>query len=106
MESKSPISWTQEELTERFIQQLREIAEYWATEERVASRKDACDGVVFTILSMLDGCSVGMPAFSISVQPHPDDKKTCIDAGVNYYEPGMVLSPWLHERYYRGEGQK
>lgn len=76
---------------------FRGIAVYWANlpETDIATNrkmtvKDRCDGVVFSILSELDGCGQ-LPAFDLVAHVHPDDE----DQGVE----GVTISDMLHEHY-------
>lgn len=47
-----------------FVEECRRIALYWADAEGL-DYKDACLGVVHSILVMLDGCAVGAPAYAV-----------------------------------------
>lgn len=94
---------TKEEARETFLEQIKTIVDYWSELEQPKSVKDRCDGVAFSILAMIDGCSVGIPALDISISPHPDDKQYHIDNGENWYEDGMVINDdcLLHEIMHR-----
>jgi hypothetical protein len=98
-----PRAWTEEEVRDEFIQAFRDKAHYWATTANGGTLQDRCEGVAFSILVMLDGGSGMMPAYKVTVDPHPEDKAYCIEQGVNYYEPGTEVSHGaLHELFYRG----
>jgi hypothetical protein len=49
----------------RLVNQVREIAKYWANETRAKSRLDVADGVAFGILVLLDGVSIGSRTYSV-----------------------------------------
>lgn len=89
-----------EALRDEIIGTFRQVARYWAglsdTDKatgRPITIADRCDGVVFSILSQLDGCGA-LPAFDLVAHVHPDDEDQS-------YE-GVVISDMLHEHYYPG----
>lgn len=94
-------AFTQEEVRDKFLSKVKSIAAYWAKlPDQTVSEK--CDGVAFSILSTLDGCSMDFPACDISLAPHQDDKAYMIERNENYFEPGMVINrDALHELYFK-----
>ena len=103
-----PRAWTAEEVRDMLIKKIRDITAYWATtnlpnlartpEEDIRYR---CDGVAFTILSTLDGGSLGLPGFDLIPMPHPDDKQYHKDHGENWFDPKTRISTTLHEFYHK-----
>lgn len=94
---------TKEEMREMFLQLCRETALYWSTVECKTPRK-MCDGVVFSMLNIIDGMSGGFPAaIDLVMQPHPDDKEYNISINENWVEPGQVINDdvMLHEFYFQ-----
>lgn len=90
---------TPDELRDEVLSVFRSIASYWASLPDVdkatgnpLSIKDRCDGVVFSILSQLDGCGA-LPSFDLVAHVHPEDEDQS-------YE-GVTISDVLHEHYYR-----
>lgn len=91
---------TAEEVRTEFLSALRGLANYWAG-VKPDDALGACNGLAFSICSMLDGVS-GLPAFDLVLSPHQDDKNYCIENGEDWYEPGMVINDcMLHELYYQ-----
>lgn len=89
---------TAEEVRVELIEQIKCISSYW-TNIPEKSDKDRCEGVAFSILNILDGCS-SLPAFDLLVSPHEDDKQFNIDEGKDYYEPKMMINDcMLHELF-------
>jgi hypothetical protein len=88
--------YTKEEMLDMFVYKLGDISKYWAT-VNVDAAKDfisrncineahyRTNGVIFSIMSMIDGCDGSMPAFKIVPSPHPDDKQFRIDNDENYW---------------------
>lgn len=98
-----PRAWTEDEVRDEFLQAFRDKAHYWATTPNGGTVKERCEGVAFSILVMLDGGSGMLPAYKVTVDPHPEDKAYCIAEGTNYYEPGTeITNGYLHELFYRG----
>ena len=93
---------TKEEMREMFLHQCREAAFFWSRVEGRTPR-EMCDGVVFSMLNIIDGMSCGFPAaIDLVMQPHPDDKKYNISNDENWVEPGQVINydVMLHDCYY------
>lgn len=93
---------TKEEMRQMFLDQCKAAAFFWSRVEDKTPR-EMCDGVVFHILNIIDGCSGGFPAaITLMMEPHPDDKEYCISNDENWVEPGQVINDdvMLHEMYY------
>ena len=59
---------------------------------------------VFSILTMIDGENLGVPALDIVARPHPDDRRFHKEEGTNWWEDGAVLNDdgddvALHEQW-------
>jgi hypothetical protein len=93
--------YTKEEMRQMFLDQLQSIASYWSQLGDITPR-EMCDGVVFSILNVFDGCSGGFPcAINLVMEPHPEDKAYHISRAVNWVEPGQVINDdvMLHELF-------
>jgi len=102
-----PRPYTQEEVRDRLLDHLRALAKYWADlpdidprTGEVLTHKSRCDGLIFSVLSTLDGCSFELPAMALVLRPHPDDAVFQHENGDNWFEPGMEIDDMLHELYY------
>jgi hypothetical protein len=91
--------YTDEELRDEFLEAVRSIVRYWQNEVRT-DRNGAVEGVAFSILNLLDGCS-SMPAFDLVCRPHEDDKDYHIENGDNWIGDGQTISDMLHEMFYQ-----
>jgi hypothetical protein len=99
-----PRAWTEEEVREKFLDQVRGLADYWSKTDR--DPKGMCNGLAFSILNIFDGTTMGLPAMDITCQPHPNDKAYLQDCGENWYEPGMVFNDChLHDAYYKKDSE-
>ena len=88
---------TPEELREEMLGVFRRIASHWANlpdHDRATGRdmtiKDRCEGVVFSILSQLDGVGQ-LPAFDLVAHVHPEDEDQSVE--------GVTISDMLHEHF-------
>jgi hypothetical protein len=87
-----PKAYTKEEMRQMFLDHCRSIAFYWSQLGDITPR-EMCDGVVFSILNVFDGCSGGFPcAIDLVMAPHPEDKDYHTSNGENWVEPGQVIN--------------
>ena len=95
--------YTKEEMREMFLYQCKQAAFYWSRVEDRTPR-EMCDGVVFSILNIIDGTSGGFPAaINLVMETHPDDKEYCISNDKKWVENGQIINDdvMLHDCYYR-----
>jgi hypothetical protein len=111
-ENDEPRAYTAEEMRDKILDHVRTMAAYWANlpdtdpaTGRTQTVQDRCEGVAFSILSMLDGCTSHIPSITLKLEPHEDDKKFHQDEGENWVEPGMELSFMLHEHFHKKPGK-
>lgn len=83
--------YTEEEVRQQFLDHVRHLVNYWDKESRVANQKERLNGLAFSILSAIDGCSASLPSFILAPLPHEDDKQYHIDNGDNYYPENHKL---------------
>jgi len=91
---------TKQEAQKEFLDHIHSSSEYWANLSDLTPQ-ERCDGVAFSILVMLDGESMELPAMDVSLNPHPDDKEFLKSEGENWFEPHMVINDdcELHHLY-------
>lgn len=65
-------AYTIEEVRDDFLCTVRQMAKNWADLPDKTNR-ERCDGLAHSILVLVDGCA-GMPGFTMTPSPHPDDK--------------------------------
>lgn len=97
-----PREKTLAEVREEFLAHVRRMAKYWASQPN-STAQERCDGLAFSILTAIDGCSAGLPAFSLVPHPHPSDKEYHQSQGENWYpsEGGIEENFQLHALYYQ-----
>jgi len=105
MENSNPRAYTPEEVRQNFLNDICGMISYWNSEgssnvpKEYSSRK-RLEGLVHSILVLIDGGSGDMPAFNISPAPHPDDKESRKGNGDNWYESGEIMNDCqLHDEY-------
>lgn len=101
-------AYTADEVRDMLLQHLVHIARYWANlpdvdkaTGRTHTVQDRCEGVLFSVLSTLDGASMNLPGFDLHAMPHPEDKAFLLAEGERWIEPGTVISDTLHEHLVR-----
>ena len=103
----APRAYTPEEARELFFRHLDGLARYWANETRGPTELGRMEGLVFSILVMFDGCTMGMPAMDIHLSPHPNDQEYHRKNGENWFEPGQVINDCsLHDEWCEWKRQK
>jgi hypothetical protein len=90
---------TKAQCRETLLAYLVSLVAYWETESRAESLKEKMQGLVFSILSMLDGEDGTMPAFRLSPSPHPEDKRYRQKHGASWWPSGLNLSGDLHHDF-------
>jgi hypothetical protein len=88
----NPRELTDDEVKERFLQHVRNMVRYWASEGASNVEKDKpirarLEGLAHSILVAIDGSAMALPAFALVPQPHPDDKEYARAEGRNWYPP-------------------
>lgn len=95
---------TENEIREEFIVSVKGLTSYW-NKIQTKTTEEKLEGLAFSILSMLDGCSAGSPKFIVAPDPHPDDKEYHIDNEEDYYPENYNsdvkcdISGCLHELF-------
>jgi hypothetical protein len=97
--SEEPRAFTPEEVRTKLLDHIHALVRYWNNVDRDTEGK--LSGLAFSILSALDGCSMDLPAFLVTPQPHPDDKKYRQGEGRNWYPEDMPDLGMLHEHFHK-----
>lgn len=80
------------------LEKLRIIADYWAKTGKPP--QEIADGVVHSVLCVLDGESVDFPAVDIVLRPNETDKQDAINSGDDWFVDGQVINDcMLHEEF-------
>ncbi|HCA5183278.1 TPA: hypothetical protein MW242_002910 [Acinetobacter baumannii] len=94
---------TKEDLRADFIEAMKNTACYWANLPDLSER-ERCDGVIFSVMNILDGSGSFPCAIDLVLRPHPEDKQFSIDEGEDYILDGTVINDdvMLHEMLKEG----
>ena len=108
MNDEKPRQYTAEEIRDQFINHMWDLVEYW--DKHVKDQNMPIDrrlqGLMHSVLTTLDGCSMDLPGFALVTTPHESDKDYHKDQGENWYpendlekmnEPVCFM---LHEDFY------
>lgn len=109
--SETPRSWTQEELTQAFIEEIRGIAAEAAL-NHPHNAVEAAEQTAFSILSLLDGGWMTdvdretfqfnhWPGFRLVAVTNAEDIEYSKKYGHNYVDPDLELDWSLHDRFYQ-----
>lgn len=109
MNDNEPRPYTEKEILEQFLDEIRGLIRYWATLPKPFIAPGETDvqarlsGLAFSILAMLDGCHGSMPAFRVIPCPNQADEQFNRDEGENWYPyPAQTndidISGGLHEQ--------
>ncbi len=98
--------YDQQEIREKFMRQWWATVSFWRDQPNIDG--DRVEGLGFSLLSLLDGCSMGFPGCEVIPCPHESDKAYHISEGENYYPDPPNLDnvktvhgdSMLHELYY------
>jgi len=81
--------YTEDEVRQAFLEHVWQTIDYWdgAYDQKVAQYacREKLEGLAFSLLVMLDGCSADLPGFIVAPCPHPDDKAYLQGEGENWY---------------------
>jgi hypothetical protein len=99
--------YSQKEVQRIFMGRYADLVQHWKRAE--GSPDERIEGLAFSILSMLDGCHAGMPAFELLPSPAPSDKACAQDEDENWWpeypdpEDGVTVhgSDQLHEMFFK-----
>ena len=95
-----------EEVREDFLNHVRDMVEYWGDAPN-KTEKEKLNGLAFSIMAALDGCSVDIPGFIVAPLPHETAKQHHIENGKDYYPENhnsavnCDISGELHDHYYK-----
>lgn len=108
--------YTAKETRAHFLDHARMIARYWAGVDLertrlptqppltpVQERIERTEGVVFSMLTLLDGCTE-FPAVLLSVETHPTDEAFLRSEGSRWYENGLAFNGDVHLHDELGHG--
>lgn len=91
-------AYTEKEMRDRMLSHMKSLVKYWSNEK--SDSYEACDGLAFSILSMIDGSTMSVPALDIIPAPHPEDKEYCQSCNENWFEPKVINNCMLHELWH------
>lgn len=99
-----PRPYTREEVRNQLLNHFANLISYWNGEgdSNVPPDKNPrlkMEGLVFSILACLDGCT-DLPAFDIFPMPSPEDKEYYQKNGENWYENEGISDFCLHESWH------
>ena len=103
-----PHELTTEEARDIFMKQVAGIVKYWQNESR-STPEGRVSGVAHSLLVLIDGGTLNLPAWKVISDPHPDDREYHKENGENWWpeshdleHPGDITQgAALHEILYK-----
>jgi len=97
-DTTDPRVYTPDEVRDELLEHICIMVDYW---DKVSpDKRDAMEGLAFSILSTLDGCGP-LPAFLVTPMAHPDDKAYHQEQGENWYPEDQPDLGMLHEFFHK-----
>lgn len=98
--------YTTAEVKAKFLAYMWTLIDYWDANK--PNKREALEGLAFSILSTIDGDSLELPGFLLLPNPHEDDKEYMQSHGENWFPApieGMlelcdISEGSLHELFY------
>jgi hypothetical protein len=84
-------AYTPDEVRALLFRHVWGMVDYWNDLEGAKAQRERLSGLAFSIFSMLDGSSIGLPAFDVVCCPHPSDKEYHKDQGENWFPAGESI---------------
>lgn len=94
-------AYTKKEVREMLLKHLAKLIEVWARAEG-QSIVGRLDGLVFSILSLIDGSNSNFPKIKLILNPHLDDQQYCKKNEENWFASDMEItdeSLFLHQEW-------
>ena len=111
-----PREFTEDEVRDRFLTQVWVNIDYWdgAYDQIVADKscREKLEGLAFSLLSMLDGCSVALPSFTVAPMPHPEDRDYHQEQGENWWPENhnadvkCDIGGCLHDLFHKADSRR
>ena len=90
----------EKEIQERIFAYLDNMIDYWISEKNRPSIRDKMEGLIFSVLIMVDGESI-LPAFKLIPSPCSEDKDYLTQLGEKYYPDDLDIAGDLHHSWSR-----
>jgi len=105
MNEEEPREYTVDEVRDMIINKVWNLIDYWSTNPMEYTKRQALEGLAHSLLTMLDGGNVDLPAFLVTPLPSGEDKEYFISQGENWFPQNMPDLGMLHEYLYKGKGE-
>ena len=98
--------YTRDEVITKFLDHIKMNISYWEILPDTSTR-EKLEGLAFSILTMLDGCSGDIPKYIVAPDPHESDKEYLLKNKEKYYPENYSskincdISGFLHELFHK-----
>jgi hypothetical protein len=97
-----PREYTEEEVTEHFLSYIKDLIHYWDKLPDNYTQRQRMEGLVGSILGVIDGSSSSLPGFKLIPDPLEEDKQYFLDNGANWYPDNCNISGFLQDYLFKG----
>ncbi len=117
-----PRAYTREEIRAKVFLHAWNLIDYWNTtptpyahgiqplgdalDDALDIQRTRISGAVFSIFSMLDGSSMGLPGFLVTPNPQPEDEQYLRDFGENWFPEGVDIGGELHSVFLKHDPER
>ena len=88
--------YTKEEAQKAVLRNIANTTKYWLKESRAKTTEAKLTGLAFSILAMIDGSAIGLPAMDIVLRPHISDEDFHRSRGEKWWQDGMAINDEVH----------
>lgn len=96
MKTEKLRAYTAEEVRSVFLSHMLELCKYWSHPSRRTTINgtecERMEGLCHSILAMIDGSTLDLPAIDLVLCPHKEDKQYHISEGENWFKKGMIIN--------------
>ena len=104
--TETPRPLTKEEMRAAILEYMHGMVRYWANcEVRPDTVEQRISGFAFSVLTMIDGCTLAIPALNLSAETSEEHKAYMRDEGENWWPTGEPINDdlMLHECWHKAE---
>lgn len=108
MMSDEPHEYTPDEIRDMLLDHIWSLIRYWGNPaENLGDTQKRLEGLAFSILSSLDGCSLNLPGFALVPMGYEEDKEYHKEEGESWFPTNEdlegvngVVCTMLHEFFH------
>lgn len=96
-----PRAMTEDECRDETLKHIAALVRYWHDESRAPAALEKMNGLVHSLLVLIDGGSGMMPGFTFSPMSTADDREFWRKKGTNWWPEDTDIGGSLHEHWHK-----